>query len=303
MCGEYTADYPTWQIIIPRLALKHEYLLYIIFATSSLELVMTNDSTYPSSLLNSALEYQDVAYKSFRTLVPGVTESNHFAVFSFSLLTMILSLAIPQCERSSMVESIVFQYQLLKGIGFLTLGSMEWLKDGPFKAHMRWPHEVSVDTLDSDTKEALARLNEVNETVNNAAAKSSRASKFQAMSSHAACMKAIFHLEEIFARCLEPKWRGVGLAWINFAGDEYVKAVKDLDPVALLVLMHWGVLAHRTKQDLWWLYAAGKSLVEEVTSIMPPSDEPLVDVCIAWARQEVGLDVVTPALDSQLALV
>ena len=290
MCGALEIAYPVWQQLVPREALKHEYLLWSMLAMSALEIAMSSEHRQTSNYLSTALEYQDLALNSFRTQITDVTESNSQAIFAFSVITMVLTMAIPQCDGSSLVEGMVFHYDHLRGVRSLVRSSVDSLRESPLLANLKAFEEGPSEKLESSVETAFERLNAVNDVRNDPARKESREAKLQVISHHAVCRKAIFHLEEFFARCVDPLKAGYSLGWLQLAGQEFVQAIKESDPVALLLLMYWGVLAERINDGIWWAKYAGKSLVEELSGAIDAGDDLELGAAISWAREQVGLE-------------
>lgn len=73
------------------------------------------------------------------------------------------------------------------------------------------------------------------------------------------------------------------------AGEEFVEALKKGNSVALLALMHWGVLVERRSKGFWWAQAVGRNLVDEITDLLVADEDLTLASYIAWARPEVGL--------------
>ena len=293
-CGTATEEYYTWQVLVPREGLRHDYLLHGVLAMAALNIAMASQDRGCSDYVNTALEYQNLASSSFRAELSNVTEANSQAIFAFSLITMILSLALPQFmtdhpEPISMLDSQVLHYELIRGVGLIVQSSRDWLEGGPLIRNAERYNSLPFGDLDADTQAAIDRLNAVNEERHDLARMESRAAKAQAISIHAACQKAILYLEECFARIVEPLQRGYALAWLGLAGPEYVSAIKQKNAVALLIMMHWGVLAERASYDVWWAQSAGKNLVKEISDIIAADEDPAFNVALQWTRNEVGL--------------
>lgn len=297
MCGDYTVDDDTWQVLIPREALKYDYMLDCMLALAALEIAMADtDKKKKSTYIQKALIFQDRASQRFRSEiqdVPDITEENHLSVFVFSVFMIVYSLAVPQLDHSNITESICFQYDLLRGTAPLSQHAMGWLKKGPFKAHMdmdKLPGVEAIEKLDSDTRKAVERLKALNDSIN--IIHGSQLLPDQKPSpTHTACKLAAHYLSWLFAISPEPRLRGLALVFLNLAGADYVQAIKDENPVALLLLMHWGVLVQRVAYDLWWARTMGRDLVEELSLVLQPSDAPELKDSVLWARGQVGLDV------------
>ncbi|KAK4693627.1 hypothetical protein P7C71_g3808, partial [Lecanoromycetidae sp. Uapishka_2] len=191
-------------------------------------------------------------------------------------------------ESQSMVGNMVMLYELVQGIGVVTLQHQDGLREAPILRNIKPLDDLPAKPLESSLILAFAKLNSTNEEVHNPALDQSRIAKLQTIAIHATCQKAIVHLEDFFSKCEEPAYRGYALAWLNMTGKDYVAAVQDADPVALLILAYWGVLVKKCGDGIWWAQSIGRNLVEELTDVMPANDLAL-EPCISWARGQVGL--------------
>ena len=79
------------------------------------------------------------------------------------------------------------------------------------------------------------------------------------------------------------------LAWLNFAGKEYVTATENADAIALLVLMHWGLLAEKTGGAVWWAQSLDKNIVLELTGALAAETDPLFRASVSWMQAQVSL--------------
>ena len=288
------AEYHTWQVILPREGLKHSFLLHGFFATASLEIAAVGDQPNHADYVSAALEYHDNALSSFRSELANITPDKQQAVLAFSMITMVLSLALPQLtkardEHHSMMKNMVAHFELVRGVGILTQQHWDGLRKTPILRNTKPFDELQMEPLEPSLESAIARLNALNEERHNPVLDQSRASKLQTITYHAACRKAIFHLEELFSWCKQPLQRGYALAWLNLTGREYVTAVENADPVALLALMYWGVLAERCSDGIWWARSIGESLVDEITNALSAETDPVLRASVSWARGQVGL--------------
>ena len=106
------AEYHTWQVILPREGLKHPFLLHGFLAIASLETVVTETRPNMAGYVSASLEYHDSDLEAFRSELANITPDKLQAVLTFSLITAILSLALPQFaiysdEPQSMRENMV----------------------------------------------------------------------------------------------------------------------------------------------------------------------------------------------------
>jgi len=81
--------------------------------------------------------------------------------------------------------------------------------------------------------------------------------------------------------------RGLALAWLNLTVREFIAAVEDTDSVALLVLLHLGVLVDRCSDGIWWAQPISESLVDEMTNALSAEADPQLKASILRARGQV----------------
>ena len=67
-CGTIVGEYLNWQVVVPLLALKHDYLLHGMLAMSALEIAAfsTDDEDRIDYYVNVALQYQSTASSGLR---------------------------------------------------------------------------------------------------------------------------------------------------------------------------------------------------------------------------------------------
>lgn len=214
ICCLVEVECPTWQVILPQDGLKHSFLSHGLLALASLEISVVGNSPNHANYVSAGLEYHDSALKSFRPKLANITPDNLQAVLAFSLITMIVSLALPQCttshdEPQSMAENVVSQLGLVQSVGNSHEATL-----GQLSARSNLTHSAIAKTgnLEAGLESAITRLNNSNEARLNPVLAESRASKLQPITFHAACRKAIFYLEELFSRCEHPYEKGYALA-------------------------------------------------------------------------------------------
>jgi hypothetical protein len=76
--------------------------------------------------VSAALEYQDLAFRSFQAQLRNITPDNHEAVLYFSILLLVFALASSQFvlatgELNGEVQNTVVQFELLRGVGMVRL--------------------------------------------------------------------------------------------------------------------------------------------------------------------------------------
>ena len=253
----------------------------------------TNPPNY-ADLVNQALEHHSRALACFQSELTKPGTANSLAAFLFSVMTMVLSLALPQYTKfraapESMVNGMVAHFGLLQGVGLITLEGD--ILSHPIMQNHKPLTELPRAVLAPQYQSALQRLCDVNEERHSTNKDQDLQSKLSTITLHTACQKGIILLEEFWAKCEHnSNNHGHILAWLNFTGKDFVEAIQNADPTALLVLMYWGVLGKKCSEGIWWAQSIGEDLTDEITAMLADERDPALRECISWARKEVGLD-------------
>ena len=278
---------------LPREAFKHPFLLQGIFAASSLETAATDGGPLFTHYVNLALEYNGKALGSFRNALPNMTTNGQFAFLTFSVITMVLSLALPHLTKTrerpeSMVQGMVTHFRLLQGAGMIRMQD-EVLAYSSLGAGITTLAAIPRRPLNSNDTEAFDRLSAVNDEKHNTNSDQTLVSKLEIITLHSACQKAILLLEDLWAKCLQHSdYYGHPLTWLNVAGEDFVTAIDNGDTVALLALMYWALLAKQCGQGVWWAQSIGETLVGEITAKLEGEKSLNVRACLTWAQDEVN---------------
>ena len=280
-----------WQIGVPEMALKHDFLLNGIFAVSAFDLarVCKNDNT---CYVSAALEYQDLAFRGFRRQLDKMTSDSREPVLYFSLLLMALSLAssqavMPGGEIDSKVQRTVDLFELLRGIGAVMLSDQDYYSKHPVFRDVILITDLPRLPLAKDTEMAIRRLSELNDKRMPSLHDKSFGSSPESIP-YNGCKKALFWLTECFATCIDVRHRGYCLAWIAYAGHDYVEAIQKKDNVALLIMAHWGVLTELLGSEYWWARNFGKSLIGEISDEILSGADKVTRDAIAWTQEQVS---------------
>ena len=117
---------------------------------------------------------------------------------------------------------------------------------------------------------------------------------------HEMYSETIFWLREIFAESADDRVKGFCLAFFTLMGSRFADALRDREPVALFVIMHFAVQLDRTGREVWFAEHVGRRLVRETSDLLRGhgggdgvgswiATFPDGRDGIAWARHQVGL--------------
>ncbi|KAJ5083053.1 hypothetical protein N7532_012096 [Penicillium argentinense] len=276
------SEFEVWQITIPRLALQYDFLMNGILALASLHIATTVDLPTSLAYTDTALQYHNLTFGPFRIAIDNLTPQNCEAVLAQSIVTTVIGIALPRVtgardESSNMTENIVTVFELLQGVKKIIHIGRSWIKLNLFSRKKElWGSGPT--ELDQQTAMALDRLATLNdETLASIDTDQHRINK-----------DVVAHLRQCFTLFRNSQDPANVLAWLAAVDKEFVDNVRRRQPLAMLILMHWGVLLGELDGQRWWARHSGRALVSELLRVLSPADTRWADSLI-WPRQKMGL--------------
>lgn len=296
------------QTVLPREGLRHPFVLQGIFAVSALDLAINGslDRNESHIYTRAAMEYYGTASAMLRAWLndPNSPPDEYWLAFLVSNMAAVYHCAMPQLPPdvagpNTALGHIVGLFNLLNGATTLGLSHVDAILRSPITS-LRSIGLPDHSILDPETRSVLARLTAINDALH----ASDNPDEVrpnpplgplvdpEPLTQHETYRRAIHHL----ASCFAEDARGVIQSYCNsfpgWNGKAFARAVIALDPMALIVLMHWGVLLDRVGKQMWWATSIGFSLVAEVSEMLQQTDLvvllPNVVDAIAWVRRQVG---------------
>ena len=262
-------DDEVWQYLVPKLALQHDFLLNGLFALAAFEIASLrkhDDEHY----INAAIEYHTLALGSFRSQLTALDSESHEAALCLSLMLMVFALASAQFasksagDDGSMVQRAITVFELLRGCIPVAESKEGYLADNPYIRKMKRFEDLPRAALDARTEDALAKMGDLNDRRIMSSVRESDDRRLKQVACWEACKKALALLRQCFEKCVDRFSHGYVLGWLNMAGEDYIKVIKDGDHAALLILVFWGVLADKLGRQVWWTQHFGRLLVDEI---------------------------------------
>ena len=299
-------DQPCIQLELPRWALRHEFLLDGIFAMSALEAAICGgpemDGAEPAMYVRAAIEYYDKGSKAFRAQLLNVSPENIHSVYMFSYMAMAINMALSQCVpdgdgNQSMLGRITMLLELFLGSSSIAVRHRALLLDSPISPLIIRSRlllmPAIMQPIDGATNVALARLSSV---VNggvpiphgNQAAKDAASSRLKSY------QNATTNLRVCFSVGINSQMIGFCVSFPSRAGRDFTLGVKNLEPVALFILLHWAILLQKLGDWMWWAGSVGRRLVQEIADVLANSYPDLARTPewrdgISWACKQVGI--------------
>ena len=281
LCTSNSEHY-VWQIAIPRLALQYDFLMNGLLALGALHIATSLEPPASLVYIDTALQYHNLTFAPYRTAVDNITPLNCEAVLAQSIITTVIGIALPRVsaargESASITENIVVVFELLQGVKKIHRIGESWIKLELFSRRRNF-WDTGVIGLDSETQAALERLDTLNDetlaTID--------------PDQHQINKDAIIYLRHFSTRLNTSVDAANVLAWLAMVDKEFVDNVRRRQPLALLILMHWGVLLGELDGQHWWARGSGRVLVRELLDALRPGDPQWADA-VAWPRKKMAL--------------
>lgn len=269
-----------WQSLVPRLALKHRYLMNGILALASLHIATTLEPAKALVYIDTGLEYHSQSLKPFRIAIHHLTAENCDAAFAQSVVTTAISLALPQLSATrgnttTMTENVITVFELLQGVKkILTIGK-PWINLHLFSQGQYWKDTPAI--LDENTDNALTQLATLNEQI--------KVSGDEIQ--YKINKDVIDHLRHCFMKFSCSSDPAPVLAWLGAVDKGFVDSLRQRRPFALLVLAHWGLLLGELDGQRWWARNSGRALVSELLDALNAEDL-LWESCLAWVQRRIS---------------
>jgi hypothetical protein len=255
-----------WQHTVPKEAPAHDFLMHGILALAALHIAHGRPDQ-KDRYVSSALRHNSTAIVSFRRALQQVTEENCHALFGFSTILLVLTLAFAQThsrtrtEDSDLIEDLMQVFTLLQGTRSVLESAMNWIAMGPLGPLVRRGlaarnGKQNTTSTCSDpahaTEQALDRLEGYNQHT------------VESLGSREVCSLAIKKLRGCGARARAlPGDRAAVVGWLVLLESGYIASVKRRESMALAVLGHYGVLLDTLKEK-WFVMDLGLRIVEVV---------------------------------------
>jgi len=270
-----------WQITIPRLALKHDYLMNGILALASMHIATSAEPAKALLYHDTGMQYYNRSLTPFRNAIDSITPRNCDAVFAHSIVMIAISISSPRLtvtkdECTSITENIVVLFELLQGVRKILQVGQSWINLELFSKGEFW--KKTPDELDPDTESALDNLSALNDEVMIGIYSEQ----------HRINNEVISHLRHCYAKFAPSADPAPVLAWLARVEKDFVDSLRCRQPFSLLILMYWGVLLTELDGKRWWARNSGRALVTELLDALSLGD-PRWNGALSWVQRKLSL--------------
>ncbi|KAK0639541.1 hypothetical protein B0T16DRAFT_312402, partial [Cercophora newfieldiana] len=295
-CQPYLLDY------LPRKALRHSYLLNAIFASAAADLALSSsmsafdEGRSATKYLRASLEYGNRASAEFRAQISELTPENIDLVAYFSSMSYVVNFVTPSVLSShdtseTTLDRVLVLVDAVLASARIGIDKHQWLLNSPCPARViatRYPVDLGLmERLDPSTKIAIGLLTSVCQRV--------QLSDGRTAGDVFTYKLAVGQTKYCFAEENAGRLQKYFTSVFPIAGDEFATHLRLREPMALFVLMYWGVLVHKAtgrEVGAWMVGDTGRQIVEEVSELLVVSNiagVPGVSEGIAWTRNRADL--------------
>ncbi|KAL1638018.1 hypothetical protein SLS58_009039 [Diplodia intermedia] len=296
-----------WRVEVPRLAFQHDFVMRAILAVSAAHMAHWKPDK-ADFYIARAVAHHKIGLRGPNSILPHVTEDNCSALYIFSALTAILSLAMPRKPEDILFVSgdgVAEWLFLLRGIASIVFSSSDWLLNGSIGPML---HRVKVPAFDPAMLSAAGAASPDGGGGGFKAEPLATASPARPPE-HDQLLELRRFLERDLARddpdmcrvccaALDELMRSYTyvfnlgpsdchlrsiFSWPCAVSNEYLTALTAHAPHALLVFSYYSVLMHRL-DSFWWIKGWGTHLISRIYHLIAP----IFRQWVRWPIEEIG---------------
>jgi hypothetical protein len=269
-----------WQVTIPAIALDQPFLRHGLLALSSMHTRYTSPLPLQSRYLDLASQHQAQALAGYIPELRTVTQENCHPLFAFSALLLpiqysFISAVGGETEGEEVLSEITSVFDYVIGATVIAHEGRSWLRKGsllPLMTRRTEPENILPYLL----KEPQDALRSLMNYVEHLAPMPEKGASSETLTKIPIYVRGIVMLTNAFPT--EDRERRIFddmVGWSHYVGGDFVRLLKERDPVSLVILAHYGV-ALNAFNDFWWLEGVGSRLIRAVSSVLSPAYLPLI---------------------------
>jgi hypothetical protein len=266
----------TWQSVIPKEATAHSGLMHALLALAALHHSHLGSNGY-GRFRSAAIRHQNLSISYLRSLINNASPENCNALFALSTSVVVFVFALPQSPIAPTdfdpFQEMIRLVELVKGACAVVKMTREWVSQGPLRP-LLFPGAWDVRLVVADEiGNALKCLILCNDTF------------VQSEPERATYGTAIKMLRQTFEMlALNPDDQCLSLLWVALMEREYIDLLRAEEPMALVLLAHFGVALHVSRRN-WWSGNWGYQIVKAVHDMLDGHWHPRIQ----WPMVSVGL--------------
>lgn len=258
-------DFQTvWSLHIPRDSYDYPHLMHGILAVSALHLARTAKSFDTGFYTDLAIHHHNLALSFLRPVVTSVTARNFDALYASAMLTFLFNIGLLKFSDSSrLVRDITALSELAKGILAVRREGTDRHKIGNshlVREYRSWdsplPLPMAINRTIKNIEHVVHSLPETGEEAEN-------------KNLYIQTTKRLRLTLNALTR--NPDHPAMIYMWFSLVDRRYIELLKYNDPLALLILAHYGICMLLVK-DTWWASTCARYIITAVRDILDTSE-------------------------------
>ncbi|KAF2755709.1 hypothetical protein EJ05DRAFT_540379 [Pseudovirgaria hyperparasitica] len=267
--SESPDDLETWRTLIPREAVKHDFLLDGLLAIACLHHA-DHIHEASDSYRELALNYQDWGLANFREALQQISSHNANAALIFSGFITVIALALSKDSGDPPPEASLSVRTLLCGSASIIHNAPEPLSSGLI-GHILKPSVGDATHYSEQAKEAMNRLR----------TRISQIAKLVSVKRRQVYESSVAYLEHLMQHALGNHYAPI-FEWPIQVDERLVDLFREGDPMSQLIWAHYGVMLLKL-HNRWWAKDVGIRLIESLCDILHSIDEEWTEWTV-WPR-------------------
>ncbi|KAF3393517.1 hypothetical protein DPV78_009819 [Talaromyces pinophilus] len=273
------------EVLLPQAALSNSSLMNGILALAAADFAHSGQKAY----LRPALEYHAKATAEMRVQVQTINRKNIDDLYPSALLMATFNFVTSSQPRT--IDRLIPTLDMMASANKMLLAAAS-RPECQFEIMSNIDMTI-LSLLDPETTAALDKLSTISHQIELPATDHESSSRFAGDSP--LYQVAIAHIKYSFAEEIRDVVKNYCWIIASVNDPRFFDAVRNLEPMALLIIMYFGVLLDMMEKKgnamAWWLRGQGKEIVGDLSQILnrsPVARLPDVQEAIYWTRQKVG---------------
>lgn len=280
-----------WQVVVPREAVTHSYLMHSLLAIAVLHQIWLGREVDSSSssegtissdrYLELALHHHQLALSKSKAELRDITEGNCHALFAFSAMISVSSLALPMARPMGLVDPIGEMAQtamLMRGSKTIVQSSRSLLEAGRVGPLLRYGLVLKQTALTEDVEVALQGIQECIDGLDD---ENERESCRAALEGLKACFRTT-GISQGGGLSVRLEDKGGVFGWLAMVDMDFIALLFRRQPVALVILSYFAIFMH-SLDEVWWYRGWGSALINTISETLDETWEP----ALRWVKHQL----------------
>ena len=273
----------TWQIVVPKLASSHPYLMHSLLSLAVLHQIILTGNTERAAL-DPATTHHNLALSKSKPALENLSEHNSSALFALSATIAVFALAASVSPAAPPLQDSIDQIAqvaiLMRGSGTIVQTGYVWIENGPLVSLLRHGFLKDKRPLPDDLAILLDQLE--TEILSTEPLDDMKVAYQETIEALKACFRNTgFTVNQSDETPVED--RGIALSWLGMMHSDFIPMLSHRQPMALILLAYYAVPLH-TLNEVWWCRGWGLALVRDIYESLDSTWRGKMD----WPRRQIN---------------